>query len=149
MQVAIRSNNQEKVRGTRPPRKCCPAAILEQDDMPTENHGARAVPEREPSKDSRRPTPPSPPAPPPRAKRPADLGRWPGIAAQQPLLIAPLGASLRLVDIPEDRRGRAVEHAGQRFSPGARDQELAERNIGHLVIGFLLDVGGDLLLLFR
>jgi hypothetical protein len=33
--------------------------------MPTENHGARAVPEREPSKDSRRPTPPSAPSSPP------------------------------------------------------------------------------------
>src|SRR5437879_13665062 len=57
--------------------------------------------------------------------------------------------SLRLVDIPEDRRRRTVEYAGQRFPPGARREILPERDIDHLVIGFLLDVGGDLLLLFR
>ena len=40
--------------------------------------------------------------------------------------------SLRLVDIPEDRGRRSVEHACDRFAPGARDRELAERNVGHL-----------------
>src|SRR6202158_191154 len=56
--------------------------------------------------------------------------------------------SLRLVDIPEDRRGRAVEHTGKRFPPRDRGEILPERDVDHLVIGFLLDVGGDLLLLF-
>src|SRR5580692_2579130 len=56
--------------------------------------------------------------------------------------------SLRLVDVPEDRRRRAVEHAGQRFPPRARLRELPERDIDHLVVVFLLDRGGDLLLLF-
>src|SRR5512143_3878141 len=50
--------------------------------------------------------------------------------------------SLLLVDIPEDRGGRAVEHAGERFTPGARRKILPERNGDHLVIGFLLNVGG-------
>src|SRR5450631_2237082 len=58
-------------------------------------------------------------------------------------------SSLRLVDIPEDRRRRAVEHAGQRFPPRARRQILPERDIDHLLIDLLLDLGGDLLLLFR
>src|SRR2546430_8060942 len=56
---------------------------------------------------------------------------------------------LRLVDVPEDRRRRAVEHAGERFPPRARYEELPERDIDHLVIGFLLDVGSELLLLLR
>ena len=34
---------------------------------------------------------------------------------------------LGLVDVPEHRRRRAFEHAGQRFAPGARQAELAER----------------------
>src|SRR5450631_1983569 len=58
-------------------------------------------------------------------------------------------SSLRLVDIPEDRRRRTVEHAGQRFPPGARDGILTERDVEHLVVVLLLDVGGDLLLLLR
>src|SRR6202048_885931 len=57
--------------------------------------------------------------------------------------------SLRLVDIPKDRRCRTVEHAGQRFTPGARRQILAERDVDHLVVDFGLDVGCDLLLILR
>src|SRR5438309_10191769 len=56
---------------------------------------------------------------------------------------------LRPVDVPEDRGRRAVEHAGERLPPRARYEELPEWDIDHLVVGFLLDVGGDLLLLFR
>src|SRR4051794_34433459 len=56
---------------------------------------------------------------------------------------------LRLVDIPEDRRRRAVEHAGQRFPRGDGRKILPERNVDDLLIVFLLDVGGDFLLLFR
>src|SRR6185437_9245463 len=57
--------------------------------------------------------------------------------------------SLGLVDIPEHRRRRAVEHAGQRLAPGAGLLELSERDIDHLVVDFLLDLGRDLLLLLR
>src|ERR1700748_3797632 len=56
-------------------------------------------------------------------------------------------ALLALVDVPEERRRRAVEHAGDRLPPGARNGELPERNVGHLVVGLLLDFGRDLLLL--
>src|SRR5258708_38745354 len=56
-------------------------------------------------------------------------------------------AFLRLGDIPRGPGPRAVEHAGERFTPGARREILAERDVDHLVIGFLLDAGCDLLLL--
>src|ERR1700694_3177234 len=39
--------------------------------------------------------------------------------------------SLRLVDIPEDRRRRPAEHAGERFPPGAGREILPERDIDH------------------
>src|SRR5579863_7980256 len=57
--------------------------------------------------------------------------------------------SFRLVDIPEDWRRRTVEHAGKRFAPGARDEELPERDIDRLVVILLLDLGSELLLLLR
>jgi len=84
------------------------------------------------------------------ARRPAAERRT-GIASQQPLLIAPLAplASLRLVDIPEHRRRRTVEHAGERLLPRAQPEILSERDVDNLVIGLLLDVGGDLLLFVR
>src|SRR5215468_440908 len=56
---------------------------------------------------------------------------------------------LRLVDVPEDRGRGTIEYAGQRLAPGARYQKLAERDVDHLVVVFLLDFGGDLLLLLR
>src|SRR5882724_2326817 len=57
--------------------------------------------------------------------------------------------SLRLVDIPEDRRGRTVEHTGERFPPGGGAPILPERDIKHVVKNFVLDLGRDLLLLLR
>jgi hypothetical protein len=56
-------------------------------------------------------------------------------------------SSLRLVNIPEHRRRRAVEHAGERFPPRARREILPERDIDHLIVDFPLDVGRELLLL--
>src|SRR5664279_5600152 len=64
----------------------------------------------------------------------------------EPAVSAP---SLLLVDVPEHRRRRAVEHAGERFAPGAGLGVFAERDVDHLLVSFLLDVGGDLLLLVR
>src|SRR5258708_2504393 len=55
--------------------------------------------------------------------------------------------SLRLVDIPEHRRGRAVEHAGKRLPPHAGPNVLAQRDVDDLFIGMDLDLGGELLLL--
>src|SRR3954452_13690117 len=55
--------------------------------------------------------------------------------------------SLGLVDIPEDRRCRAVEHAAERFPRHDGREILPERDVDHLVVDFLLDLGGDLLLL--
>src|ERR1700722_13842823 len=57
-------------------------------------------------------------------------------------------SSLRLVDIPEDRRRRTVEHAGERGTPGARNEILAERNIDGLVVILFLDLVGEFLLFF-
>ncbi len=54
-----------------------------------------------------------------------------------------------LVDVPEHRNGRALGDAGQRGPPDARHLVFAERDVDHLVIGFLLDLGGELLLLLR
>src|SRR5664279_1315360 len=77
------------------------------------------------------------------------LSSWPWIASLTLAMTvrrrapAPL---LRLVDIPEHRRRRAVENAGQRFAPGGGREILAERDVDHLLERFLLDVGGDLLL---
>src|SRR6267154_924063 len=62
---------------------------------------------------------------------------------------APLAALLALVDIPEDRRRRAVDHPGERLPPSGRDEILPERDVDHLLIGFLLDLGGELLLLVQ
>src|SRR3982750_2284801 len=56
-------------------------------------------------------------------------------------------ALLRLVDVPEQRGRGTVEHAGQRFTPAARQEILPQRDVDHLLIGFLLDVSGDLLLI--
>src|ERR1700736_4485120 len=72
--------------------------------------------------------------------------RWPFKHVVDAAAAAPL-TSLRLVDIPEHRGGRAFEHAGQRFSPGGGREILAKRDIDNLVVVFLLDVCGDLLLL--
>src|SRR5215813_7373003 len=38
-------------------------------------------------------------------------------------------ALLALVDVPEDRRRRTVEHTGDRLPPGARNRELSERHV--------------------
>ena len=57
--------------------------------------------------------------------------------------------SLRLLYIPEDRRSRSAEYAGERFPPRAGLKKLSERDKNHLIIDFLLDVGSDLLLLLR
>src|SRR6266403_3251066 len=57
--------------------------------------------------------------------------------------------SLRLVDIPEHRRGRAAEHAGERFPPRGRRHVLPERNVNHLLIDARLNLGGDFLLFVR
>src|SRR5947209_717464 len=65
-----------------------------------------------------------------------------------PRLWGEAGRLLVLVHIPEHRRRRAVDHAGERFAPCARRLELAERDVDHLIVGFLLHVEGDLLLLF-
>src|SRR5690348_4963360 len=54
-------------------------------------------------------------------------------------------ALFALVDIPEHRRRRAIQYAAQRFAPGARDGVLAKRDVDHLVVVLLLDLGGDLL----
>src|ERR1700738_356975 len=59
----------------------------------------------------------------------------------------PRPALLRLVDVPEYRRCRAVDDAGQRFPPHAGGNVLAQRNVGHLFIDASLDLGGDFLLL--
>src|SRR5262245_33191398 len=56
---------------------------------------------------------------------------------------------LALVDIPEDRRCRTIEHAAQRFPPGGGNEILPERDIEHLIIGLLLRLGGELLLILR
>src|SRR5215831_21374419 len=64
------------------------------------------------------------------------------------LLKSPV-ALFGLVDIPEHRRRRAVDHASQGFPPGTRNEELSERDVDHLIIGLFLDLGGELLLVFQ
>src|SRR5882757_5093627 len=54
-------------------------------------------------------------------------------------------SSFRLINVPEYRRGWTVEYAGERFAPDARCEELPERDIDHLLIGFVLDGGSDVL----
>src|SRR3954469_14898329 len=56
-------------------------------------------------------------------------------------------ALLRLVDIPEHRRRRAVDHPGERLPPNARRHILPEWDVGHLFEDAGLDLGCDLLLL--
>src|SRR6266481_2249522 len=66
----------------------------------------------------------------PRLDPERDIGRCPNIRS-----------SLGLINVPEHRRGRAVEHARDRFSPRADPAPLPERNIDHLVVDFALDFG--------
>src|SRR4051794_30717091 len=56
------------------------------------------------------------------------------------------GLLLALLDIPEHRHRLPFEHALDRLAPRARREPLAERNIDHLLIDLLLDLGGNLLL---
>ena len=57
--------------------------------------------------------------------------------------------SLLLLDIPEHRGGRASSTPLSDFRHALGWEIFAERDIDHLIIGLLLDVRGDLLLLFR
>src|SRR5882762_11384521 len=117
---------------------------LEQGNMAGENHGDPCVaPECKSSKDLRSTTPTPQQGGPPLNDGPDCYAATIADYSSRAL------ASLRLVDIPEDRRRRTVEHAADRFSPRARDEILPERDVDHLVKGLLLDVGGDLLLLLR
>src|SRR6516162_3471259 len=79
-------------------------------------------------------------------RRPPRRIRSKGIASSLTLL-AKTNRLLALVDVPEDRRCRTIEHAAQRLAPGARLGELPKRDIDHLLVSLLLDFGCDLLLL--
>jgi hypothetical protein len=55
----------------------------------------------------------------------------------------------RLLDIPEHRRRRTAEYAGERFPPRGWGPVLPERNVDHLLKDAGLNLGGDFLLLVR
>src|ERR1700733_5558161 len=55
-------------------------------------------------------------------------------------------ASVDLIHVPEHRRCRTVQHAGQLLAPDAGRNILAKRNIGRLIEGACLNLGRDFLL---
>src|ERR1700761_5091474 len=55
-------------------------------------------------------------------------------------------ASVDFIHVPEHRRCRTVQHAGQFLAPDAGRNILAERNIGGLLKGARLNLGRDFLL---
>src|SRR6516165_5029682 len=73
----------------------------------------------------------------------------PPAALRRGILLKSPVALFGLVDIPEHRRRRAVDHASQRFPPRAWNEKLSERDVDHLIIGLFLDLGGELLLVVQ